>query len=408
MTETFRPENQGQVADILSWANSDLKPLEMIGAGTKRGLGRPVQTAHTMDMSAFSGITLYEPEELVLGAGPATPLAEVVAALDDKGQQMAFEPPDLSALLGTASSGTIGGTVACNLAGPRRIKDGAARDHFLGFDGVSGRGQAAKSGGRVMKNVTGYDLPKLICGSYGTLAAMTALTIKVLPKPEKQRTVLVRGMDARAAVKALASGLNGPFEVSGAAWMPASVAGRSGVSYIQAAGEPVAALRLEGFGPSVEYRCGTLRKRLADFGETEELHTQNSAAFWREIRDVSAFSGDNRVVWRISLAPMDAPLFLDRILPTIKGAEAYLDWAGGLVWLAVDAPKQGAHEPIRDALSETAGGGHATLVRGSASLRSAAPVFQPQPAPVAALTRRIKDAFDPNRILNPGRMTKGV
>jgi len=171
----------------------------------------------------------------------------------------------------------------------------------------------------------------------------------------------------------------------------------------------VAALRLEGFGPSVEYRCDSLRKRLAEFGATEELHTENSVAFWRETRDVAPFcNGDDRVVWRISVAPTDAPGVLDQIVPTVKGAEAYLDWAGGLIWLAVDAPRQGAHEPIRDALAATPHGGHATLVRGSASLRTGVPVFQPQPGPQAALTGKIKDAFDPNRILNPGRMTEGV
>ena len=168
MTETFRPETEAQLIDVIGWANSEQLPLEVIGSGTKRGLGRPVQAAHTLDLSAFSGVHLYEPEELVLGAGPATPLAEIEALLADNNQQLAFEPPDLSALLKADSSGTIGGVIACNLAGPRRIKDGAARDHFLGFDAVSGRGMAVKSGGRVMKNVTGYDLSKLLCGSYGT------------------------------------------------------------------------------------------------------------------------------------------------------------------------------------------------------------------------------------------------
>ncbi|MDW3204527.1 MAG: glycolate oxidase subunit GlcE [Alphaproteobacteria bacterium] len=405
MTETLRPETEAQLAEAVTWANAERLPLEVLGSASKRTMGRPVQAAHRLDLTAFSGIHLYEPEELVLGAGPATPMTEIQAALDEKDQQLAFEPPDLSGLLGSKDAGTIGGVISTNLAGPRRIKDGAARDHFLGFDAVSGRGQVFKSGGRVMKNVTGYDLPKLICGSYGTLAAMTRLVVKVLPRAQKSRTVLIRGIEAAQAVKALADGLNGPFEVSGAAWLPAGLTASSGVGYIRDAGVSVAALRLEGFGPSVEYRCEKLRALLSSYGETEELHSHNSLTFWREIRDVVPFHGDSRIVWRISVAPTDAPGMLAR-LSHLKNQSAYLDWAGGLIWLAVDAPKQGAAEIIRDAMAPI--GGHATLIRGSATLRNAIPVFHPQPAPLAAVTRRLKSSFDPYGVLNPGRMTEGV
>jgi glycolate oxidase FAD binding subunit len=407
MTETLRPETPEQLVEAVAWSNAELKPLEVIGSGTKRGLGRPVQAAHVLDLSAFAGIALYEPEELVLGAGPATPMAEIEAALAKHGQQLAFEPPDLSGLLGGADAGTIGGIVSCNLSGPRRIAGGAARDHLLGFDAVSGRAEAVKSGGRVMKNVTGYDLSKLLCGSYGTLAAMTRLTVKVLPAGEKARTVLVRGVEAATAVKALADGLNGPFEVSGAAWLPAALAGRSAVDLIRDAGTPVAALRLEGFGPSVAYRCEKLRALLAPYGETEELHSANSRSFWLEIRDVAPLHGNpEKPVWRVSVAPAAAPQVLDA-LTGLSGFEAYCDWAGGLIWLSVDASETTAHETIRAAL-ETTGGGHATLIRADAGTRAAIPVFHPQPAPMAALTRRLKDSFDPNRVLNPGRMTEGV
>ena len=405
MTGTFRPETEAQAIDVIAWANSETTPLELVGHGTKRVLGRPVRAAHLLDMSAFSGISLYEPEELILAAGPATPLAEIQEALTRKGQQIAFEPPDLSGLLGTEGTGSIGGVIACNLAGPRRIKDGAARDHFLGFDAISGRGRAVKSGGRVMKNVTGYDLPKLICGSYGTLVVMTKLVVKVLPAPETSRTVLVCDVDAPAAVRALAAGLNGPFEVSGAAWIPRSIARRSVVGRVADAGAAVAALRLEGFGPSVAYRCAALRAALEPVGETEELHGQASETFWREIRDAEPFRGGDCPVWRISTVPTEAPGILESLC-RLKRMEAYLDWAGGLIWLAVDDPEQGAHTPIRDAVARA--GGHATLVRGSTALRAAIPVFHPQPAPLAALTRRLKDGFDPNGVLNPGRMTEGV
>lgn len=405
MSNTFRPETTDQLIEAIVWANVESAQLDMIGSGTKRALGRPVQASHSLDMSAFRGISLYEPEELVLGAGPGTPLADIQNALEENHQQLAFEPPDLSGLLGGDDAGTIGGIIACNLAGPRRIKDGAARDHFLGFDAVSGRGIAVKSGGRVMKNVTGYDLSKLICGSYGTLVAMTGLTVKVLPRGEKTRTVLLRDVDPGVAVQALARGLNGPLEISGAAWVPSSIAERSRVGYLKEAGCSAAALRLEGFGPSVEYRCEKLRAMLADLGETEELHSHNSIAFWREVRDVAPYHGDDRVVWRLSVAPSDAPTVLDK-LKGLKGMEAYLDWAGGLIWLAVDAPNNGFEESVRDAVDGV--GGHATLIRATPGLRRATPVFQPQSPPIATLTRNLKQSFDPNAVLNPGRMTEGV
>ena len=166
------------------------------GHGSKRAIGRPAQTDLTLDLSALSGITLYEPEELVLSAKAATPLAEIEALVAAKGQQLAFEPMDYATLLGgVAGRGTIGGALAANLSGPRRIKAGAARDHFLGFSAVSGRGETFKSGGRVVKNVTGYDLCKLIAGSWGTLAAMTEVTIKVLPAAETEETLLIRGLE---------------------------------------------------------------------------------------------------------------------------------------------------------------------------------------------------------------------
>ena len=405
MKDVLRPTTDAQVIDAIAWANSDRQPLELIGGGSRRMLGRPVKAAHQLDLSAFTGVSLYEPEELVLAARPATPLVEIEALLLENRQQLAFDPPDLSGLLGAPNAGTIGGVIACNLSGSRRIKDGAARDHFLGFDAVSGRAQKVKSGGRVMKNVTGYDLSKVLCGSYGTLAAMTAMTVKVLPAPEKTRTVLVYGLDPVQAVAALADGLNGPFEVSGAAWIPHSIADRSDTDHIRQAGGSVTALRIEGFGPSVEYRCAKLRDLLSTRGETEELHSHNSASFWKAIRDVEPFRGDDRVVWKISVAPTDAPAILSA-LAHLKAVEAYLDWAGGLIWLAVDAPRQGAHEPVRDAVNAV--GGHATLIRAGDALRGTIPVFHPQPAALAAITKRLKDSFDPNGVLNPGRMSEGV
>ncbi len=408
MTNTFKPENADQVVEAVAWAAAEAQPLEVAGRGTKRGFGRPVQAAHGIDLSGLSGITLYEPEELVLSARAGTPMAEIEAALAAERQQLAFEPGDLGPLLGAgAGQGSIGGTLACNLAGPRRIKAGAARDHFLGASAVSGRGEAFKCGGRVVKNVTGYDLCKLLAGSYGTLALLTDVTVKVMPAPEKTRTVLLLGLDDAGARAAMTRALQSSHEISGAAHLPAAVAARSAVSYVARAGGAVTALRVEGPGPSVAYRCAALREDLADLAESEELHSMNSEALWRELRDVAPFVGQpERPLWRISVPPQDGARLVAAVARELD-AEYFYDWGGGLVWLALsNAGEDAGAARIRAALG--ANGGHATLFRAPAELRAAVPVFQPQDPAKAALTTRVKDGFDPKRVLNPGRMYAGV
>jgi glycolate oxidase FAD binding subunit len=406
--ETFKPENADQVVEAVAWAAAEAQPLEVAGRGTKRGLGRPMQAAQGIDLSGMSGITLYEPEELVLSARAGTPLAEIEAALAERRQQLAFEPGDLGPLLGAeAEQGSIGGMLASNLAGPRRIKAGAARDHFLGASAVSGRGEAFKCGGRVVKNVTGYDLCKLLAGSHGTLAILTDVTVKVMPAPEKTRTVLLLGLDDADARAAMTRALQSSHEVSGAAHLPAPVAARSAVTYVAQAGGAVTALRVEGPGPSVAYRCAALRGDLADLADSEKLHSMNSAALWRELRDVAAFVGQpERPVWRVSVPPQDGAPLVAAVARNLD-AEYFYDWGGGLVWLAPANPGEDAGAAsIRAALGSN--GGHATLFRAPAEVRAAVPVFQPQEPAKAALTTRVKDGFDPKRVLNPGRMYAGV
>jgi glycolate oxidase FAD binding subunit len=407
MTRIFRPESAAQVADAVAWAAAEEEPLEVLGRASKRAFGRPVQAGHGLELSGLTGITLYEAEELVLSARAGTPIAEIEAALAEENQELAFEPPDLGPLLGgEAGAGSIGGVLACNLAGPRRIKAGAARDHFLGVSAVSGRGEAFKSGGRVVKNVTGYDLCKLMAGSYGTLAAMTDVTVKVLPAAEKTRTVLLLGLDDGQALAAMTRALGSAHEVSGAAHLPAELAADSEVSYVREASGAVTALRVEGTGPSVEYRCAALRRELAELGESEELHGRNSAVFWQEVRDVRPFVvRPERLVWRISVPPQAGPAVACALA---DGGDAltYYDWGGGLLWLALPPSQDGGHAALRAALSGC--GGHATLIRAPETLRAAIPVFQPQDPAMAALTARIKDSFDPRRVLNPGRMVAGL
>ena len=408
MTEVLTPGDAEAAREAVERAVAEAAPLEIHGAGTKRGLGRPVQAAHRLDVSGLAGVTLYEPAELVMSARPGTPLVEIEAQLAEHDQQLAFEPPDLGPLLGgDAEQGTIGGVFACNLSGPRRVKAGAARDHFLGVQAISGRGEAIKAGGRVVKNVTGYDLCKLFAGSWGTLAVMTELTFKVLPAPEKTRTVLLYGLDDAAAGDAMRAALASPHEVSSAAHLPAALAKRSAVGYVADAGAAVTAVRVEGPAASTEHRCRALRDLLGAGGATvEELHGKNSATLWHEARDATPLAGDDaRVVWRLSVPPSEGARVVARITAAAD-AMAYYDWGGGLVWLSLPPSADGGAAIVRDAVAEA--GGHATLMRADAGLRGATAVFQPQEAALAGLTRRVKDGFDPRRILNPGRMYAGV
>ncbi len=407
MEETFKPETTEQTVEAVAWAAAEEAPLEIVGMGSKRGLGRPVQASQGLNLSGLSGILLYEPEELILSARAGTPLAEIEAALTEKSQIMAFEPPDFGPLLGTgADAGSIGGVLACNLSGSRRIKAGAARDHFLGVKAVSGRGELFKSGGRVVKNVTGYDLCKLLTGSYGTLAAMTEVTVKVLPAPEKTRTVLVYGLDDDTARRAMTRAMGSSHEVSGAAHLPRRIAAVSEVGYLRDADAATTALRIEGPAASVAHRCAALRRELADLGETEELHGQNSRLPWRSLCGGGPFvARPELAVWRLSLAPRDGPAVAAEIA---DGGDMlhYYDWGGGLLWLALPMGDNADQDRVRAAIA--ARGGHATLIRAAEAVRAAAEVFQPQDPANAALTRRVKDGFDPRRILNPGRMYPGV
>ncbi len=405
MIETVKPETAEGVAELVRWAADHQSPLEIRGAGTKYGFGNPVEAAHRLDLTGLNGISLYEPEELVLSAAAGTPLALVQATLDQRRQQLAFEPMDLGPLLGgQADAQTLGGVLACNLSGPRRIRAGAARDHFLGFEGVSGRGAPFKSGGRVVKNVTGYDLCKLIAGSHGTLAALTQVTVKVGPAGERTRTLLLAAQAPDQAALAMARAAGSAHDVSALAYLPAAIAARSGVSYVAGARAAMTAVRVEGTAISAETRCAALRELWRGFGEIEELHSHNSIAFWREVRDVAGLlPARDDLIWKLSVTPGEGPA-LAAALGSKLGGEAYCDWAGGLIWLALPPAEDGHHDAVR---AQVAGRGHATLIRAPEEVRRRVAVFQPQERALAALNRQVKQAFDPLNILNPGRMVAG-
>jgi glycolate oxidase FAD binding subunit len=404
-----RPISIEQIVDAVRSALAEQQPLEIVGRGTKRGLGRPIQAGATLDLSALSGIVSYEPDELILTCLAGTPIAEIEAALAEKHQQLAFEPGDWGPIYGApAGQGTIGGALACNLSGPRRLKAGAARDHFLGVSAVSGRGEIFKAGGKVVKNVTGYDLPKLLCGAYGTLAVMAEVTLKVLPAPEKSRTVLLFGLDDERAIAVMSVALNSPHEVASAAHLPAQIAARTGIDLVTKTGTAVTAIRVEGPGPSVEHRCAVLRAELGSGIVNEELHSMRSSMFWQTVRDVAPILPDKQSqLWRLSVPPASGAAVMRDIATQLSSLPDYFyDWAGGLIWLTLPRRADAGAPSIRAAMAKH-GSGHATLMRAKDDVRLAVPVFEPQSDQLASLSVRVKDSFDPQRILNPGRMAAG-
>ena len=404
MADTLKPRDGKEVEEAVRWALGNDKPLELAGQGTKRAIGRPSQTDLTLDLSGLTGVTLYEPAELVLSARAGTPLSEIEALLDKNNQEFAFEPMDYGPMLGgEASRGTLGGAIAANLSGPRRIKSGAARDHFLGVTAVTGRAETIKSGGRVVKNVTGYDLCKLLAGSWGTLGAMTDITVKVLPKAETEATVLVAGLDDARACTAMAAAMGSSCDVSGAAHLPDHVASwfdglpRSEASTV---------LRLEGFAPSVAHRRETLAGLMKSFGPVALLDEKNSRVLWRSVRNVKPFATDTaraRPLWRISVAPSRGHEIAAAITPA---AQMFYDWGGGLIWVTMPLTNEPDATAIRGAVSAV--GGHATLIRAPAAVRAAVDVFAPEEPASRALAKRVKESFDPKGMLNPGRMWAGV
>lgn len=405
MADLLKARDAKDVEDTVAWALAEGKRLDVVGQGSKHDIGRPSQTDLTLDVSRLSGVTLYEPEELVLSARAGTPIADIEKLVASRGQELAFEPLDYGKVLGLPHSrGTIGGVLAVNLSGPRRIKAGAARDHFLGVTAVSGRGETFKSGGRVVKNVTGYDLCKLLAGSFGTLAVMTDVTIKTLPRAETEVTVMVLGLDDQRACQVMAEAMGSSCEVSGAAHLPSHICNH--FESLHALSQPATMFRLEGVGPSIAHRKDVLATMMEAYGTVETMGETESRMLWRDIRDAAPFGHGleaDRALWRVSVPPVRGHELAEMVS---TGAQMFYDWAGGLIWIGMPHAEDAGALQLRDAVAIL--GGHATLVRAPVAIRAALDVFEPQDAGVAALTKRVKDSFDPKGILNPGRMWAGV
>jgi glycolate oxidase FAD binding subunit len=395
------PPDEAGIAAAVSAAAASGEPLLVCGNGTKLKMLRPVPAARSLSVRNLTGVTLHAPKELVISARAGTVLSELEAVVAADGQHIIAEPPDLTAMVGGETAAqTLGGVVATNLSGPRRVAWGAMRDHVMGVRAVNGTGEVIRSGGRVLKNVTGLDLCKLLTGSHGTLAVLTEITLKVLPAPETTGSLVIAGLEAGPGVAALSAALGSPYGVSGAAWLPAEAA--SLVPGLAALGASVAVMRIEDFRASVAYRLDRLRGDLG--GRSTLLADAESRAVWRAVRDaVPLPAAPEDAVWRVSVRPSAGPGVLAALAPA--GVRGFLDWGGGLVWLA-GASNAATHEAVKRAA--LAGGGTWMVLRARDPLRTAVDVMPPEPPPLAAITRRVKAAFDPHGILNPGRLYAGL
>ena len=407
--DILKVRDPADVEQAVRAAIASEQPLEIIGHGSKRDVGQPLDTNAALDLSALNAVSAYEPSELIITVQAGAPMADVLSLIDSRNQEFAFEPMNTARLLGTPDVGTVAGMIAAGLAGPRRIKAGAARDHLLGAHAVSGFGDSFKAGGKVVKNVTGYDLCKLLAGSWGTLAVMTEVTLKVMPRAESERTLVLRGLDDVTANRALTAGLGSPYDVSGAAHMPVS-AMRSGSDALAdlAAGAAITLLRLEGITASVNERAASLTALLKPFATAELVADAASATLWAAIRDVVPFARDGALgewpVWRIICPPASGGA-LGQSLSRDLGADVIYDWGAGLIWAAVPPSADAQAAALRPRVN--AAHGHATLIRAGEAVRRAVDVFHPQDRGLAALSERVRQSFDPRSILNRGRMTRG-
>ncbi len=395
----FEPPSEEGIASVVRSASAERVTLSIVGGGTRAGLGNPIRADRTLSTRRLSGIVTYNPAEMTMSALAGTPLSEIEAALDAKGQMLSFEPMDHRPVFGTSGEPTIGGVFAANVSGPRRYVAGAARDSLLGLRFINGRGEVIRAGGRVMKNVTGLDLVKLLAGSHGTLGILTEVTFKVLPSPAAAATVVVSGLNDAEAVAVMAEAMAQPMEVSGAAHLPESVRGRFIAGALPEGAATV--LRLEGLADSVALRAQRLSEALARLGPVSQLDAAQTKVIWAETRDVKPYAdGTMRPLWRVSVAP-SAGHQLVAALRLQTGVDAFYDWQGGLVWLRMEADPEA--ELLRRYI-RAVGGGHAMLLRAGEDERARIPAFEPQPPAVAQLSERLRASFDPSRIFNPGRL----
>lgn len=421
-SENYFPRNEEELCGLIAQARSEGLPLEVCGNRTKRFIGRPLEKGlkegARLSVRQMTGVTLYEPQELVISARAGTPLSKIEAVLDEHNQELAFEPCRLENLFqqGEDAEATLGGAIAANASGPRRILRGAARDYVLGARAVNGKGETFKSGGRVMKNVTGYDIARALAGSWGTLAVMSEITLKVLPKAEETRTLVFLNLPNAAAVSAMCTAMGTPYEVSATVHLPQEFVARHSDPDIAGLEQSITALRLESYSSSLEYRTGRLHRQLKPYGAIYELDDARSRAFWDDIRALSFLSEktDEDVyltpntwpLWRVTVAPHQAARLMNALTTQLKGCRAAYEWSGGLIWVEVPPATDASATMLRRIIAEFQA--DALLVRAEPETVAEVDVFQPLAEGNMRLIKGLKEAFDPHRILGPGRMYAGV
>ncbi|MBS0233131.1 MAG: FAD-binding protein [Proteobacteria bacterium] len=403
MSELWRPAAEWELQTMVSKLAREKRGIEIVGHGALRNTGRVAKSDVVLTTAGLKGVTLYEPTELVMSARAGTPLYEIEAVLAARGQMLAFEPVDLGPATGAPGGAlSIGGVFATNFSGSRRILAGSARDNLLGVRAVNGRGELFKSGGRVMKNVTGIDLARGLTGSWGTLAIMTEVTFKVTPLPQTMQTLAFVGLPDDLAIEAMNVALATPLEISGAVHLPRNCAARIRTPKIKGLDKPLTLLRLETFAAAIDERREKLKGALKVYGAPIELDSEETFSLWSEFRALSImpFSAETSL-WRISSLPTKAAEIVFAI-QKFMDAVAFYDWAGGLIWLEVPAAADAGAADVRRAVAVR--GGHATLIRAEPQVRSSVDVFEPLKPEIERLTRGIKSAFDPSGLLNRGRM----
>lgn len=399
--QVLRPTSLGELQQTVAEAYQKHLRIEIIGQGSKRGLGHAVEADIRLETSALAGIEFYEPEELTLRVKAGTPLKQVIELIAACGQQLAFEPAFWGGVYGQDNeSATVGGLVACNACGPRRVIAGSVRDALMGIEVVSGYGEIFHSGGRVMKNVTGFDLVKLMCGAHGTLGVLHSLTLQTVPVADSIQSVVFSGLSAERAGLLMRRALGSDLMVTAAAYLPTGFSRQLDLS----AQQSTTLLRIEGPASAIQPRLQRLRKLVDQQdlpGEFESLAEDQAAGRWQAIRDLTFFHHDQRSLFKISLPSDRGPELLSNLTQDGQ-ADAFLDWGGSLLWLAVDELDAAKAEKIRHQVAQA--GGHATLFRCSPELSQQIAFTHPQPAALTALSQRVRSNFDPRAILNPGRI----
>ncbi|MDC1096705.1 FAD-binding protein [Pelagibacteraceae bacterium] len=400
----FKPSTREEISKIIKDCYKKNIPLEINGLKSKKNIGRNFQAEKSIDLSNYSGIIDYKPEELYIKVKSGTPIKDIVLELDKNNQQLAFEPTDFGPLFfGKKNEGSIGGVISCNFAGPRRFKVGSARDHVLGFQGVNGKGEIIKSGGTVVKNVTGYDLSKILTGSFGTLSVLTEVSVKVLPKPPSNKTIVINNPDLKKSLEYLSISLSSSSDPSGGVFYPDYFRKNFMLNDLTNEG-PITAIRIEGDTNSIDHRIKKLCKEMnININDIVILEHEQTNIFWEKTCSLRVFSELKNNLLRIVIPASETFELLNK-LNSYK-IKYFIDWGGSLIWLQIDVVNQKILREMKEIVSKASG--YLTVIKIEENLKASIDVFTIDPIKYK-ISEKIKKSFDPKRILNPGKMYPGI